>query len=528
MSRFWQRVISASERLDDTSYYEVLGVSPEAGPVEIASRYYALVARLHPDRHARERDPARREALTKLFARIGDAYRVLTDPELRRAYDSARARGEATLAPEERGRQKPAPARDPATELARQLLEKGQSRLDVGDARGARSHLELAARYEPNSQAIGKALAQAQAALGEGRGAGTGGARRARATGGSPGDAAEGATAADPEAVDPEAARRRRPPSSGPASSARDTEPPPRDPTGSMPARPAPGDAGGGPTAATPPAAAEGAPAEEGAAAGSDPPAARAHPRVPADVRIKLKLPTWDRFEAFRTRDLSRGGMFVRAKQPLAQGTVVRLALTPPGGEAVEIRAQVVRTVGEGQSAGMGLRFLEVSEDTRRQIEALLAAEAGGAPPSPPPESQKPSQEEADRAGLDLRRVEPAEPRLHVRDRVPARPLLPDDLFDDAEASPAAAADPLYVPGETEAREGRERLAAGDPEGAIERLEAALAANPDDPRAHATLCVARAQIEERAGRGEGARAQYRAALEHDPQCAEAIEALRRG
>ena len=449
---FWERVAEAVERLDRVSYYEVLGVAPGAGPVEIASRYYALVARLHPDRHARERDPARREALTRLFARVGDAYRVLTDPGLRQAYDETLARGEVILAPESRAARAAAPARDPATELGRQLLEKGLGRLEVGDARGARNHLELAARYEPNSEVIAEALARAR------------------------GDRPEGdqASTAPAEAPEPNAA----------------SAPPP---------------------------------------APSSPPApARAHPRMPVNVRIRLKLPTWDRFEAFRTRDLSRGGMFVRAKQPLAKGTVVRLQLASPDGQAVEIRAQVVRTVAEGDGAGMGLRFLEVSDETRHRVDAIVAASSELEPPPKPPAPELGGDEEAAHAGISLKEIEPPEPRLHVRERVPARPLLAEELFGDALMSAASPSDtPLYVPGESEAREGKELLAAGEIIRAVEVLEAAVVARPDDARSRAALSVARAYMAERAGRAEAAREHYGQALKADPQCAEAIAGLRR-
>jgi uncharacterized protein (TIGR02266 family) len=444
-------------------------VSTRAGPVEIASRYYALVARLHPDRHARERDPARRDSLTRLFARIGDAYRVLTDPGLRRAYDEALARGEVRLAPESRVARASAPERDPSTELGRQLLEKGLGRLEVGDARGARSHLELAARYEPSSQAIAEALTRAREEL---------------------------------------SGIRSRPSRPEPPSQPSEVARPPPVPT---------------------PASREVPP---------ELPPARAHPRVPANVRIKLKLPTWDRYETFRTRDLSRGGMFVRAAQPLARGTVVRLQLASPDGQAVEIRAQVVRAVSEGEGAGMGLRFLEVSEETRRRVDGVVesagSSEGGalgragaGAASSADVEGQSPSPEEAAAAGVSLREMEPAEPRLHVRERMPARPLLADDLFADALASAAPPrANPLYVPGESEAREGRELLAAGEVGRAVEALEAAVTARPEDSRTRATLCVARAYAAEQAGRRSEARAHYEAALQADPMCAEAISALR--
>ncbi len=532
MSRFWERVLSACERLERSTYYEILGVSSDAGPVEIASRYYALVARLHPDRHARERDPDRREALTRLFARIGDAYRVLTDAGLRRAYDEAVARGEVTLAPESRSARQTAPERDPATELGRQLLEKGRGRLEVGDARGARNHLELASRYEPNSRAIAAALAQVRSDLSER------GGRAARGTG--VGGRAPSQTAAANPSVPAAETGRAAGPASG-AASGSETGPSSRPASGPTSGPGVPGAGSAGDTSAQPAAArplgatgeatlppplpGSGAPATESHGGGLT---ARAHPRVPANVRIRLKLPTWDRFETLRTRDLSRGGMFVRAKQPLAKGTVVRLSLASPSGRAVEIRAQVVRVVSEGEGAGMGLRFLEVPDRTRQEVDEILAEE--GAEPGAPalqPSGAMAGRAEARTAGLELREVEPPEPRLHVREQVPARPLLAEQKPHVQTNDAAAVEAPLDAPGEAEAREGRELLAAGEFEAAVERFERAVFIRPDDGRLVAALHVARGYLDERAGHPDSARDHYESALAADPQCAEAIAALRR-
>src|SRR5215470_9020909 len=61
-------------------YYEILGVSPKASQSEIRSAYRKLARKYHPDV---SRSP---EADTQ-FARIGEAYRVLSNPKLRALYD---------------------------------------------------------------------------------------------------------------------------------------------------------------------------------------------------------------------------------------------------------------------------------------------------------------------------------------------------------------------------------------------------------------------------------------------------------
>ncbi len=62
-------------------YYELLGVSRNAGPEEIKSAYRHLALKYHPDRN-----PGNKEA-EEMFKHISAAYQVLSDPEKRQLYD---------------------------------------------------------------------------------------------------------------------------------------------------------------------------------------------------------------------------------------------------------------------------------------------------------------------------------------------------------------------------------------------------------------------------------------------------------
>lgn len=67
------------------TYYDVLGISPDAGPDEIKRAYHQLALHYHPDKNG---TPEAAERMRQ----INEAYQTLSDPP-------ARARYDATLAP---------------------------------------------------------------------------------------------------------------------------------------------------------------------------------------------------------------------------------------------------------------------------------------------------------------------------------------------------------------------------------------------------------------------------------------------
>ncbi|EDQ92533.1 uncharacterized protein MONBRDRAFT_3605, partial [Monosiga brevicollis MX1] len=62
-------------------YYDCLGVASDASPEEIKREYYRRARELHPDRNPDD------EAANQNFQRLSMAYQVLSDPNLRAAYD---------------------------------------------------------------------------------------------------------------------------------------------------------------------------------------------------------------------------------------------------------------------------------------------------------------------------------------------------------------------------------------------------------------------------------------------------------
>jgi molecular chaperone DnaK len=94
---------------------------------------------------------------------------------------------------------------------------------------------------------------------------------------------------------------------------------------------------------------------------------ARKDPRAPVTLRIKFKSPTLGNFIERYSVDVSRGGIFIRTKQPLAIGTPLRFEFQLQDGQALISGEGTVIWIREddptraGQAPGMGVRLVWVS-----------------------------------------------------------------------------------------------------------------------------------------------------------------------
>jgi hypothetical protein len=70
------------KNLTDRELYDVLGIEPEATAAEIKKAYYIKAKQHHPDKAINDPEAHAR------FQKIGEAYTILSDPQLRTAYDN--------------------------------------------------------------------------------------------------------------------------------------------------------------------------------------------------------------------------------------------------------------------------------------------------------------------------------------------------------------------------------------------------------------------------------------------------------
>ena len=102
-----------------------------------------------------------------------------------------------------------------------------------------------------------------------------------------------------------------------------------------------------------------------------------AAPRREARVTINKEFESYDAFIHEYVTNISRSGVFIRSKAPLAIGTEVNLRFTVimDGIETIEGTGVVVRV--HEDPPGMGVVFRELSGYSKGLIEKLLTAQPG-------------------------------------------------------------------------------------------------------------------------------------------------------
>jgi uncharacterized protein (TIGR02266 family) len=153
--------------------------------------------------------------------------------------------------------------------------------------------------------------------------------------------------------------------------------------------------------------------------------------RVPLETRVQFKFDRFSGFLSDFSANVSPGGMFIRTRTPQPAGTVLEFEFRLGDGfELIRGRGEVVWTRAEDEGparpAGMGLRFLELSQGSKELIYRIVDhhIQQGGTPfdvtqgppdPIPPPPVPPPASAPAPPTPLSPLRFDlsplPAPPR---------------------------------------------------------------------------------------------------------------------
>jgi type IV pilus assembly protein PilZ len=97
----------------------------------------------------------------------------------------------------------------------------------------------------------------------------------------------------------------------------------------------------------------------------------RTSPRAPIELKVDYKK--LNSFFADYTKNISKGGTFIKTKKPLPIGTQFLFKLTvPQRTEPFELLGEVVWSQTDGEEPGMGIRFIYSNDGQRSEFEGVV------------------------------------------------------------------------------------------------------------------------------------------------------------
>lgn len=97
----------------------------------------------------------------------------------------------------------------------------------------------------------------------------------------------------------------------------------------------------------------------------------RQHTRAPIELKVDYKK--LNSFFADYTKNISKGGTFIKTKKPLPIGTRFLFKLSvPQRTDPFELLGEVVWSTTEGDEPGMGIRFVYSNDSQRSDFEGVV------------------------------------------------------------------------------------------------------------------------------------------------------------
>jgi curved DNA-binding protein CbpA len=158
-----ERIFEWDALLDQSSYYEVLGLLEIADGGAIRKAFHEFAVAFHPDAFP-QADDETADALRRVFQRGAEAYRVLSNPESRADYDLALAKGQlrldATIAPPPLARPSDIRSLDELCRSpgARRYAKRAEELISGGDLTAAKRELQMALREDGDNADLAERL----------------------------------------------------------------------------------------------------------------------------------------------------------------------------------------------------------------------------------------------------------------------------------------------------------------------------------------------------------------------------------
>jgi curved DNA-binding protein CbpA len=158
-----ERIFEWDELIDQSSYYEVLGLLEIADTGAVRKAFHEFAVAFHPDAFP-EADEETADALRRVFQRGAEAYRVLSRPDSRAEYDLALAKGQlrldGSIAPAPLARNSDIRSLDELCRSpgARRFAKKAEEAIGNGDLTGAKRELQMALREDGENPDLAERL----------------------------------------------------------------------------------------------------------------------------------------------------------------------------------------------------------------------------------------------------------------------------------------------------------------------------------------------------------------------------------
>ncbi len=159
---FKQDIVALAKIIDTLDYYEILQVRQKAFTQDIKKAYFEQSRLFHPDKYYNE-DPRLLDMVTKIFKRVCEAYKVLSNTDKRAIYTKAvkgpdrkkYLRYSSQLFEElEKGGDQD----EGQTPMGKKYYQMAKTSMANKDYNSAKINLQLAAKMEPANETFKKKL----------------------------------------------------------------------------------------------------------------------------------------------------------------------------------------------------------------------------------------------------------------------------------------------------------------------------------------------------------------------------------